>query len=177
LQEVKTQANTTEDRLGAELKDATSRASQMAAELTTLKHSSLWNDRELGNKVALLSKEIEVLHGQMSIKDNALDRAQQSEIHLKGVAEELKGAAEAMAGDMRTQMKSMNDEHTEHVVTLRNEMKALRERSLVASESMNRMKLEVRARRLESESLGREVKSVAAGSDENARNLEKAEER
>jgi hypothetical protein len=56
-------------------------------------------------------------------------------------------------------------------------MKGLRERSLQAQESMQKMSLEVRARRLESESLSREVKSVEAGSDENFRNLEKAEER
>jgi chromosome segregation ATPase len=177
LVEIKQQAAVTEDRLGAELKDATSRASQMAAELTTLKHSSLWNDRELGNKLSLLTKEIEVLHGQLQAKDHALERSQQSEIHLKSVAEELKGAAEAMAADMRTKMKEMDGQHGEQINRLRQEMKGLRERSLQAQESMQKMSLEVRARRLESESLSREVKSVEAGSDENFRNLEKAEER
>jgi chromosome segregation ATPase len=68
IHEIKTKASASEDRLGAELKDATSRASQMAAELTTLKHSSLWNDRELGNKVSLLTKEVEVLNGQLHAK-------------------------------------------------------------------------------------------------------------
>ena len=40
----------------------------MAAELTTLKHSSLWNDRELGNKLSLLQKEVEVMNGQLQAK-------------------------------------------------------------------------------------------------------------
>ena len=177
LEETREKAAASEDRLGAELKDATGRASQMAAELTTLKHSSLWNDRELGNKVAMLTKEIEVMNGQMQAKDNALERSQQSEIHMRGVCEELKGAAESMAAEMRSQMKVVADQHTEQVDNLRKEMKALRGRSLQAHESMQRMQLEVRARRLESESLGREVKSVAETADEHQNNLEKAEQR
>ena len=176
MHEIKTKATTTADRLSGELKDATSRASQMAAELTTLKHSSLWNDRELGNKVTLLVQEVEALSGQLQAKDSKFDRLQQSEIHFKNVAAELRTAAEAMGADMREQMKVVDQEHMAQIQTLKDDMVGLKNRSTSATEAMQRMQLEVRARRLESESLSREVNSVAETSDEHARNLEKAEE-
>ena len=171
-----TAAQEVEDRLGAELKDATSRASQMAAELTTLKHSALWNDRELGNKVQLLTREVEVLNGQLAAKDAALERSQASEGHLKGVCEELKSVQEAQAAEMRTKVKEIGQAHQVQLEKLREEMRGLRQRSLEAQEGVQRMKVEVRARRLESESLARELKSMTATSDENARSMEQAEQ-
>jgi hypothetical protein len=105
-----------------------------------------------------------------------LERSQQQEMHLKQVAEQLRGAAEAMGADMRSQMKLLDEQHQEHIAKLKDEMKNLRDRSQTATEAMQRMQLEVRARRLESESLSREVNSVSETSDEFAKNLEKAEE-
>ena len=52
----------------------------------------------------------------------------------------------------------------------------MKQRSMTATEAMQRMQLEVRARRLESESLTREVNSVAETSEEHEKNLQKAEQ-
>mgnify|MGYP001975227460 CR=1 FL=1 len=93
-------------------------SSQMAAELTTLKHSALWNDRELGNKVQLLTREVEVMNGQLQAKESALQRSQEQEIHLKGVCEELKGQAEAMAAEMRQKMKELSGENEKKLETM-----------------------------------------------------------
>ena len=138
---LKAAAAKTEDRLGAELKDATSRASQMAAELTTLKHSSLWNDREMGNKVQLLTREVEVMQGQLKAKEAALQRSQGQEIHLKGVCEELKGSAEAMAAEMRQKLKDQSSAYDQKIEAMRNDMKSLRGRSLEAHEAQEKMKV------------------------------------
>ena len=159
--------------------------------------------------------------------DSALDRSQQSELHLKQVAEELRGAADAMAADrklsfstvpflallhgcivvyggrcgcinplllplwplllspslflpppcaVRTQMKEADHAHQGQIEVLKEDMKALKQRSMTATEAMQRMQLEVRARRLESESLTREVNSVAETSEEHEKNLQKAEQ-
>jgi septal ring factor EnvC (AmiA/AmiB activator) len=77
---------------------------------------------------------------------------------------------------VRTQMKEADHAHQGQIEVLKEDMKALKQRSMTATEAMQRMQLEVRARRLESESLTREVNSVAETSEEHEKNLQKAEQ-
>jgi len=73
-------------------------------------------------------------------------------------------------------MKEADHAHQGQIEVLKEDMKALKQRSMTATEAMQRMQLEVRARRLESESLTREVNSVAETSEEHEKNLQKAEQ-
>ena len=49
-------AKETEQKIRAELKETTGRASHLAAEITSMKHQALWNDRESGVKVSQLER-------------------------------------------------------------------------------------------------------------------------
>ena len=58
-----------------------------------------------------LTRELEVMTGQMQAKEAALQRSKEQEMHLKGVCEELKGQAEATAAEMRQKIKDLNKEN------------------------------------------------------------------
>ena len=65
-------AKETEQKVRAELKETTGRASHLAAEITSMKHQALWNDRESSVKGSQLEREIATMKAALDHKTEEL---------------------------------------------------------------------------------------------------------
>ena len=168
-------AKETEDKMRSELKETTGRASHLAAEITSMKHQSLWSERESGVKNAQLEREIATLKAALDHKTQE-HRASEKEIEAQQMQmRDMQNTSEYTIGLLRKELEETNNRSRMTSMEMKRTVDELRTKTNEAEEAVNDMRKELRSKRLQTESVTRELKHMTAEVAEKSRALETAE--
>ena len=168
-------AKETEQKVRAELKETTGRASHLAAEITSMKHQALWNDRESSVKVSQLEREIATMKAALDHKTEEHRRAEKEIENQQEQMRDMQNTSEYTIGLLRKELQETNERSKMTALEMKRSVEDLRQKTQDAEENVAKMRKELRAKKLQTDSVTRELKHMTLEAQQNAKNLESAE--
>ena len=165
----------TEQKVRAELKETTGRASHLAAEITSMKHQALWNDRESSVKVSQLEREIATMKAALDHKTEEHRRAEKEIENQQEQMRDMQNTSEYTIGLLRKELQETNERSKMTALEMKRSVEDLRQRTQDAEENVAKMRKELRAKKLQTDSVTRELKHMTLEAQQNAKQLESTE--
>ena len=169
-------AKETEQKVRAELKEVTGRASHLAAEITSLKHQSLWTEREGSVKVSQLEREVATMKAALDHKTQEHRQAEKEIENQQAQMRDMQNTSEYTIGLLRKELEETNDRSKMTAVEMKRSVEDLRQRTQDAEENVAKMRKELRTKKLQTDSVTRELKHMTMEAQEKARQLGNAED-
>ena len=165
----------TEQKVRAELKETTGRASHLAAEITSMKHQALWNNRESGVKISQLEREIATMKAALDHKTEEHRRAEKEIENQQEQMRDMQNTSEYTIGLLRKELEETNERSKLTALEMKRSVEDLRQKTQDAEENVAKMRKELRAKKLQTDSVTRELKHMTLEAQQNAKQLESAE--
>jgi chromosome segregation ATPase len=169
-------AKETEQKIRAELKETTGRASHLAAEMTSLKHQALWADREGSVKIGQLEREIATMKAALDHKTQEHRQSEKEVENQQAQMRDMQNTSEYTIGLLRKELQETNDRSKMTALEMKRSVEDLRQRTQDAEENVAKMRKELRAKKLQTDSVTRELKHMSMEVKEKSRQLENVEE-
>ena len=156
--ESQARSSKTEEKLMAELKEQQDRLSAMTAELTSLRHQSMWADREGKIKMESVQREAEVLRAALAKKEEMVVVAEGKVEELQSNLQALKEESLSVVNELREELRKKDSFYSEQKTGQDSQIDELHKQTNELTREYDRARTDLREKQLEFESMKRELR-------------------
>ena len=142
----------------SELKEQQDRLSAMTAELTSLRHQSMWTEREGKIKMESVQREAEVLRAALAKKEEMVVVAEGKVEELQSNLQALKEESLSVVNELRQEMRKKDTFYSEQKSGQDSQIDELHKQTTELTREYDRARTDLREKQLEYESMKRELR-------------------